>query len=77
VYAVGSDWGSATLHTLGSNQTLLRQDLDTAGGNTFWSQFTSAITGPAGSLVTMNDTAPTKDQWNMAAVEVLGNGSGS
>jgi hypothetical protein len=71
VYAVGSDWSSATSRTLGPNQTLMRQDLDTAGGNTFWSQFTSDVTGPAGSTVTMNDTAPTKDIWNMAAVEIV------
>jgi len=71
VYAVGSDWDSATARTLGPNQTLMRQELDTAKGKTFWSQFTSAVTGPAASLVTLNDTAPTTDQWNMAAVEVL------
>jgi Domain of unknown function (DUF4082)/Bacterial Ig domain/Fibronectin type III domain/Lysyl oxidase len=71
VYAVGSDWDSAVARTLGPNQTLLRQDLDTAAGNTFWSQFTSGLTGSAESLVTMNDTAPTGDQWNMAAVEIV------
>ncbi len=71
VYAVGSDWNSATARTLGSNQTLMRQELDTAAGKTFWSQFTSAVTGPAGSLVTMDDTEPTNDQWNMAAVEIV------
>jgi len=26
--------------------------------------------------VTLNDTAPTTDQWNMAAVEILGDGPG-
>ena len=71
VYAVGSDWDNAIARTLGPNQTLMRQDLDTTQGNTFWSQFTSAVTGPAGSLVTMNDTAPTADEWNMAAVEIV------
>jgi hypothetical protein len=29
-----------------------------------------------GETVTMNDTAPTNDQWNMAAVELLGDGPG-
>jgi hypothetical protein len=72
VYAVGSDWDSATARTLGPNQTLLSQDVDTSAENTFWSQLTSLASGPAGSLVTMNDTAPTSDQWNMAAVEILG-----
>jgi hypothetical protein len=71
VYAVGNDWENAIARTLGPNQTLMRQDVDTAGGNTFWSQFTSALTGPAGSVVTMNDTEPTSDDWNMAAVEIV------
>jgi hypothetical protein len=71
VYAVGSDWDSATARTLGPNQTLMRQDLNTTAGKTFWSQFTSAVTGPTGSLVTMNDPAPTSDEWNMAAVEIV------
>jgi hypothetical protein len=74
VYAVGSDSDSATSRTLGSNQTLMRQELDTTAGKTFWSQFGSAVTGPAGSLVTMNDTKPTSDQWNMAAVEIVNDG---
>jgi hypothetical protein len=74
VYAVGSDGDSATSRTLGSNQTLMRQELDTTAGKTFWSQFTSAVTGPTGSLVTMNDTKPTGDQWNMAAVEIVNDG---
>jgi len=73
VYAVGSDADQALARTLGSNQTLMRQELDTTAGKTFWSQFTSAITGPAGSLVTLNDTAPTTDRWNIAAVEILAN----
>jgi hypothetical protein len=34
------------------------------------------VTGAAGSVVTMEDTAPTSDHWNMAAVEVLGDGPG-
>jgi hypothetical protein len=71
VYAVGNDWDNAIARTLGPNQTLMRQDVDTVGGNTFWSQFASAQTGPVGSVVTMNDTQPTTDDWNMAAVEIV------
>jgi len=72
VYAVGSDWDSATNRTLGSNQLMLQQDLDTGSGKTFWSQYTSQATGPIGSVVTLNDIEPTGDRWNMAAVEILG-----
>ena len=77
VYAVGNDWDTATARTLGSNQVMLRQYLDTKTGDTFWSQFDGAVTGPVGETVTLNDTAPTTDQWNMAAVEILGDGPGN
>ena len=56
---------------------MLRQYLDEKGGNTFWSQYTGYVTGAGGSTVTLNDTAPTSDDWNMAAVEVLGDGPGN
>ncbi len=77
VYAVGNDWDNAVGRTLGSNQIMLRQYLDTKTGDTFWSQYTGYVTGVSGSAVTMNDTAPTSDDWNMAAVEVLGDGPGN
>ena len=71
VYGVGEDPASAASRTLGSNQVLLRQDLDATAGKTFWSQYTGAITGLAGETVTLADPAPTSDPWNMAAVEIL------
>jgi len=74
VYAVGADYDHAISRTLGPNQVLLRQNLDTSAEETFWSQFTNAITGPAGETVTMDDTAPTGDRWDMASVEILGDG---
>jgi len=77
VFAVGNDFSSATPRTLGTNQVLLRQYLDMKTGDTYWSQYTGTITGPMGEAVTLNDTAPTNDQWNMAAVEVLGDGVGN
>ena len=72
VYGVGNDWDTAGARTLGPNQVLLHQFLDTKTEDTFWSQYTGQATGPAGSSVTLNDTAPTADQWNLAAVEILG-----
>jgi hypothetical protein len=74
VYGVGEDYTHPISRTLGVNQVLLRQDLDTESGNTFWSQYTGAVTGPAGETVTLNDPAPATDEWNMAAVEILGDG---
>ena len=71
VFGVGNDYDNAIARTVGSNQVLLRQYLDTNTGDTYWSQYTGSVTGPAGESVTINDTAPTTDQWNMAAVEVV------
>ena len=77
VYAVGSDWDNATARALSAPTRRCYTRISTrASGKTFWSQYTGAITGPAGSVVTLNDTAPTSDQWNMAAVEILGDGPG-
>jgi hypothetical protein len=76
VFAVGHDWDNAIERTLGSNQVMLHQYLDTAAGDTAWSQYTGQVTGPTGTVVTLNDTAPTSDRWDMAAVELRGDGPG-
>jgi hypothetical protein len=72
VFAVGNDWSSATARTPGFDQVLLNQWLDKPMGETFWSQNTALPNLPSGSHVLINDTAPTNDQWNLVAVEVLG-----
>ena len=41
-------------------------------GGTFWTQSQTAATGQRGTSVTINDTAPTTDYWNLALVEILG-----
>ncbi len=58
VFAVGHDWTSAVARTLATGQVLLHQFLDTAAGDTTWTQYTGAATGAAGETVTMSDTAP-------------------
>jgi Domain of unknown function (DUF4082)/Bacterial Ig domain/Fibronectin type III domain/Lysyl oxidase len=75
-FAVGNDYDAATARTLGSNQVMLHQYLGTKTGDTYWSQYTGQVIGPAGSAVTLNDVAPTNDQWNMATVELRGDGPG-
>jgi len=72
VFAVGNDWDRSVARTLPAGQVMLDQWVDTAIGDTYWSQYTNQPTGAAGSVVTMNDTAPTNDHWNMASVELLG-----
>ncbi len=70
VHAVGNDWDSATGRTLASNQQLVHQWVDTAVGDTFWSERITAPTRGVGVSVPIGATAPTNDRWNLAAVEV-------
>jgi chitodextrinase len=75
VFAVGNDWDNATPRTLPSGWTMLDQWTATSAGDDYWSQYTNNPTGPAGSVVTAADTAPTNDRWNMVAIELLGSGT--
>jgi len=70
VFAVGNDWDRAVARTPVSGQTLVHQRIDTAVGDTFWVQSTTAPSTVNG-LVTIHDTQPTNDRWNYAAVEIV------
>jgi hypothetical protein len=71
VYAVGEDWDQAIARTVGTGQTMVSQWVDSAAGETFWAQqITYPVASPA--LVTLNDSAPAADRWNLAAIEVTG-----
>jgi hypothetical protein len=70
VYAVGNDWDSSIARTPASGQVIVHQRLDTSVGDTFWVQSTATPNAVAGT-VDIHDSAPTADQWNYAAVEVL------
>jgi len=71
VYGVGNDWDRAIARVLGANQTMVHQWVDTAVGDTLWVQPRSSPTAASGTLVTINDTSPTNDRWNLASVEIL------
>ena len=73
VYAVGNDYDNALSRTPGAGQVLVHQWVETATGDTFWVQRISGYVATAGTVATVNDTAPTTDRWNLAAVEVLSN----
>jgi hypothetical protein len=75
IFGAGNDWDAAAARTVGPNQALVHQSLATAVGDTYWIQQTTGPAGPAGSAVALGDTAPTGDRWNLAAVEVIGDGS--
>jgi hypothetical protein len=66
---VGEDWDKATARTVGPGQTLVDQFLSPSG-DTFWTQSQTAPTPLAGTTVTINDTAPTADRWNLVLAEV-------
>jgi PASTA domain len=71
VYGVGTDPKHATTRTVGPNQWMVHQFVDAAAGDTFWIQALSSPVQVVGTLVRLNDTAPTKDPWNFAAVEIF------
>jgi hypothetical protein len=70
VWAAGNDWLASKPRTAGAGQTIVQQSTDNVG-DTYWVQATNALTATAGTSVTINDTAPTADPFNMVAVEIL------
>jgi hypothetical protein len=70
VFAVGNDWDRPSTITPVNGQVLVHQKVDTAVGDTYWVQSTTAPSS-ANALVDIHDDAPTNDQWNYAAVEVV------
>jgi hypothetical protein len=69
VFAVGNDPSALVPRTVGAGQTLVSQSTD-INGDTYWVQSLSAPTPTAGTAVTINDTAPTYDMWNLTLVEI-------
>jgi hypothetical protein len=69
VFGVGTDWDHAKARTLGPNQTMAHQNLD-PNDYTSWVQRQNATVQPAGTVVTINDTAPASDRWNLSIVEI-------
>jgi hypothetical protein len=70
VYGVGNDWDHAIARTLGANQVMVHQWVDTYTGDTYWVQaWASVVATP--TAVTLSTTAPTYDRWNLAAVEIV------
>jgi Domain of unknown function (DUF1929)/Bacterial Ig domain/Glyoxal oxidase N-terminus/Carboxypeptidase regulatory-like domain/SdrD B-like domain/Kelch motif len=70
VLGVGNDYDNATARTVGTGQTLLHQYLATTG-DTYWVQMQTNPVALAGTTVTINDTAPTKDRFNLSICEII------
>ena len=69
MWGVGVDYDNATARTLGSGQTLV-DSYFSPSGDTYWVQRRDALTPAAGTAVTLDDTAPTTDRWNLSAMEI-------
>ncbi len=72
VFGVGNDFDNAIARTPGAGQSLVHQDL-TSTGDTYWVQMQNSPTPLSGTSVTINDTAPTGDRYNLS----IGGNSGS
>ncbi len=70
VCGVGTDWNAPLARTFGAAQTLLDQYFPPAG-DTDWLQRQTGPTTTIGTVVTINDTSPTTDRWDLALIEIL------
>ena len=70
VFGVGNDYDNAIARTPASGQSIVHQYLAPVG-DTYWVQMMNALTPLAGARVTLNDTAPATDRYNLAIVEIL------
>ena len=69
VVGVGNDWDNGVARTLGPNQTAVSQYIATVG-DTFWVQRTTATVPASGTSVTINDTSPSIDRYNLTICEI-------
>jgi len=70
VFAVGNDYDAASARSPASAQTIVHQYLAPTG-DTYWVQMQNSPTPWSGTNVTLNDTAPNSDQFNLTLCEIL------
>src|SRR4029077_7436994 len=70
VFCVGNDYDNAIARTAGTGQSLVHQYL-TPTGDTYWVQMQNSPTPLSGTSVSINDTAPTGDRYNLSICEIL------
>jgi hypothetical protein len=71
VWASGNDWGGDAARKAPPGQNIWVQALDLTVKKAFWVQSTTNPTLSVGTSVTINDTAPTGDPFNLVLVEIL------
>ena len=70
VVGVGNDYDNAIARTPLASQTVVHQDLSSTG-DTYWVQRLNAPVSAKGTSVTLGDSAPTTDRYNLSICEVL------
>ncbi len=68
VFGVGNDWDAAIARTVGTGQSLVHQYLP--GFDTFWVQRQNSAIANGGTLVSIDDSAPDNDRFNLSIVEI-------
>jgi hypothetical protein len=71
VFGIGNDWDRALARTIGPNQAMVHQWVDSTTGDTYWVQEWTGSAPAPGTTIRLNDAAPTTDRWNFAAVEIV------
>jgi hypothetical protein len=69
VFAIGNDFDNAIARTVGAGQTIVHQFMPNVG-DTYWVQRLNGSVAASGTLVTINDTAPTGDRFNLSICEI-------
>lgn len=69
VFAVGADWNAYVKPTAASGQLLLSQ-VDAPGAKTAWVQATTTLTPKSGTTVTISDTKPANEPYDLLLVAI-------
>jgi outer membrane biosynthesis protein TonB len=70
VVGVGNDYDNAIARTPASGQTLVHQNFSPVG-DTYWVQMLNSPTPSTGSSVSLSDSAPASDRFNLSLCEIL------
>lgn len=70
VFGVGNDFDNSIARRVGPGQAIIHQFFATVN-DTYWMQRQNNINPVSGTKVTINDTLPVKDRYNLSIVEIL------
>ncbi len=70
VVGVGADWDNAMARVPDPGQSLVHQFLSGAG-DTYWVQMQNALNPASGAQLTIGDTSPTGDRYDLSICEIL------